>query len=690
MYCIGEQLCTSIQDLVGDLESEDPFDATIFTRSVQDLTIAVDNCKSLSHWSRLIRIQYREMSRYIDEVDTPKYIQKQVETTPKPSTSFNTPNNSSSRNEVSRTVKKFSPLIKTYSQIQCTSITCTSTFTHKRTYLKHMKKYHPYINPDQSIRDPKGTCELISPKTGLPCGSKFSFRAMYVHLETVHSVKKPSKDHILVGFDLTSTPTAIFALKGDSTDFLDSTNSKVKHVDESESNPDLEIVENKSQQEVNLKRSQQDSDGAEVSHPKKLKRIDSESSDSSNSKTSRKAEDEMKTDEDIDSLITCNTQPILSENDDNQNKTYYSDIDEYQQAETQASRQNDGSPRIQSSSSSLISKDDEIGAVKISIRKGAKRKCFSSCSSTSTLSPPKKEQRSNANSDSCHDTYEQKVSNMDDDDSFLSEVEEKEKEKAEDSDYVSGDGEEFTNTRRENKAKRYASRMPATVPIHEHENNIKFIEDFTSFMRLNSPASSKKEDNPTIAKYIRHLFTLPDSLLSHETKQNKDFSLENLRMFDSATYVHLKYPLDWLSSTNIDANRGTDCLKAHSALRHFLQYEVDRFSQSKDFSDIKKAVRDNLEAVNKQISSSKLFRKFSIQTNIKKHKKDTAKLILEPSKQLKIENLIKTWHNSFECDELEKDMNFIYENAIKSKHISNKNLTKYCNFARVYLLLRLD
>ena len=175
MYCIGEQLCTSIQDLVGDLESEDPFDGTIFTRSVQDLTIAVDNCKSLSHWSRLIRIQYREMSRYIDEVDTPKYIQKQVETTPKPSTSFNTPNNSSSRNEVSRTVKKFSPLIKTYSQIQCTSITCTSTFTHKRTYLKHMKKYHPYINPDQSIRDPKGTCELIAPKTGLPCGSKFSF-----------------------------------------------------------------------------------------------------------------------------------------------------------------------------------------------------------------------------------------------------------------------------------------------------------------------------------------------------------------------------------------------------------------------------------------------------------------------------------------------------------------------------------
>ena len=202
---------------------------------------------------------------------------------------------------------------------------------------------------------------------------------------------------------------------------------------------------------------------------------------------------------------------------------------------------------------------------------------------------------------------------------------------------------------------------------------------------------TSNHENSTFTRNVRHLFTLNDSFLWYESQKNPNFSLEDFRKFDSSSFQHLQYPSEWLLSTcGTDGNKGLDRLKSHADLRLFLQSEVHAFNQGKEFFEIKKSVLENLENVEKQISSNKLFRKFNIKSNVKKHKTDTAKMILEPAKQKNIENIVSNWHKSPERDEVEKDMEFIYENAIKTQNISAKNLTKYCNFARVYLLLRLS
>ena len=698
IYILGEQVNEAIQDLIEDLETGDPFDSTLFSTAVHNLIRSLDACKSLSHWSRLIRLQHRELSRFLENsVFTVKNIEKEDKADSGPSASFNTPNSSGARTEITRTVKKFSPLVDNYSKIQCSSVSCTSTFSHKRTYLKHMHRYHPYLEVDNSVRDPKGTCELISPRTGFICGAKLPFRSMYVHLETVHSVKKPSADHILVGFDLTSTPKPIFALKGEGIDYLDNMDSGSKDIEKSKlpmSNSNLVEAAQISQEEINLKKTEEDSDEPVVSQAKPWKRIMVESSSDSSSFTgSSKKNVEFKALDDYESLLECDTQPINTKSDYFQDNSYYSDMDEYLQAETQREQKDDESDTSKSStssSSSSLSKHDEKVVIPIRNNRGAKRKCFSSPNSSDSNHTPKKERTGNSVSHCSNDNNETPTVHMSDNSQSQSSFKDINEEE-DDSDYLSGDSEDYTTCRRENKAKRYASRKPAGIPLYEQEVNVKFIQDYSSFMRKNNTTGSKDTDNPTIAKYVRHLFTIEDSFLSYETKENPNFTLESLRLFQSPSYIHLKYPLDWILSTSgNDGNRGTDRLKSHSSLRQFLEYEVDRFSQSNDFSDVKKAVRENLEGISKQISSNKLFRRFSIQTNIKKHKKDRAKLILEPSKQLKIEKLVTTWHNSLECDEFQKDMDFIYQNAMKSKNISSKNFTKYCNYARVYLLLRLD
>ena len=88
---------------------------------------------------------------------------------------------------------------------------------------------------------------------------------------------------------------------------------------------------------------------------------------------------------------------------------------------------------------------------------------------------------------------------------------------------------------------------------------------------------------------------------------NPEFNLENLRNFSSNTFVHLRYPGDWISDTaGTIGNKGLDRLKAHCEIREFLKYEADKFDSSHNFFAMKQEVKENLEGINQQISSAKL------------------------------------------------------------------------------------
>ena len=105
-------------------------------------------------------------------------------------------------------------------------------------------------------------------------------------------------------------------------------------------------------------------------------------------------------------------------------------------------------------------------------------------------------------------------------------------------------------------------------------------------------------------------------------------------------------------------------------------------------STLKHDVRLNIEAVANQITSSNLYKRFKNKEKTMRNKKANAQLILQPSKTVNIEQLVKTWNASFQKSELDKDYNFIYENSMKTKEISVRNLTKYSQYSRITLMMR--
>ena len=100
-------------------------------------------------------------------------------------------------------------------------------------------------------------------------------------------------------------------------------------------------------------------------------------------------------------------------------------------------------------------------------------------------------------------------------------------------------------------------------------------------------------------------------------------------------------------------------------------------------------MRDTLDGIEKQIKRNRLWRKYTVLSNQKKQKKDKANMILTPSRNLNIENIVKTWNSSLEKEETYRDHNFIFQSAVEKNSISAKNFTKYSQFSRMALFLRL-
>ena len=259
-----------------------------------------------------------------------------------------------------------------------------------------------------------------------------------------------------------------------------------------------------------------------------------------------------------------------------------------------------------------------------------------------------------------------------------------------DSDFEPGDTESYTTIRVQNKKIRHSSRNINILPLHLKSGNIEFIEAMTKFLKQNTIDTGNAERS-TVTKTIRHLFLSSDSLLSFEVERNCQFKLQNWRNFQDANYMHLKYPLDWITKTcHKDGVKGCERLKAHCSLRRYIEYEVDKADSSESFSAIKISVRSNLNSISTQISKNKLYMKYNSLSKQLNQQKKKAAHVLQPSKPINIQNLVSTWYSSLEYEETERDYQFIYENAMKTKHISISNMTSYAIYVRLSLLLRID
>ena len=614
-----------------------------------------------------------------------------------------------------------------------------------------MRKFHTNIPIDHSVKDPAGLCELISPITGRPCHAKLPFRSIYHHLLQLHKVERPSTDHILWGFDLTDIPQAVFVTKARAIELQrtksvpDTTQIGNDQISNPQNNikkvpPPKKVQEKlKSVADFNIPKSPLSS------HAEPSSTVE-------NSPFSSQAENSLKSSKVQNSPISSNVQdaptapsskmkkstPVQSKSPEqkpplsNQVLNFPSSTS----PKVDNSKIIQSKPREENCPFSSPMKADVMESTPVQNendpnRKTARRKLLgaSATSLSSTFNFEYLDEDLSNQSFSILENIEnydldavigkEPDSNQEEviksaDDNMIVDTNEDAKSSDEnmidlldkdtsplynnnsyslledctDTDFEDGDDDDYTKQRRHNKEIRYKSRNSMAVPVHERTENVKFIQDFSLFMDKSNVVSCSA-NVITSKKAARHLFHQDDSFLSYHTKENESFCLERLRNFTSDNLINLKYPLDWIVSTSgRDGNKGCDRLKAHAALRKFLEYEVDNYSSSLDFCGIKIRIKENLDSITSQVSKNKLFKKFTVLSNQKKSEKDKAEMILHPAKVVNIETVVQCWNESLEKMETEKDMQFIFENAERDQTISARNFTKYSAYARITLLLR--
>ena len=256
-----------------------------------------------------------------------------------------------------------------------------------------------------------------------------------------------------------------------------------------------------------------------------------------------------------------------------------------------------------------------------------------------------------------------------------------------DSDTELGDSDVFTKKRIKNKRLRYLGRNRTELNFADREENRDFIRDMQHYMEEGLVGVGNKKPT-TISKTMRYLFHQNDSFLNFEIQRNKSFVLENLRNFNSKDFYNLNYPRDWIITTcGEDGGKGVERLKAHANLRRYIRYEVDKFDSTAEFSSKKQLIIGNLDSIEKEVSKGRLWNRYYKMANNTHQEKNRAKLILNPSMKYNIQYCVRVWNESLEKNNLDKDYQFIYEEAIKKNDISISNLTKYAQYARMVLCL---
>ena len=676
------------------LKKEESYVARELDGNIQVFIGLLQGEKDSTTWANLIKSLWSELSELLlsenPKISTPIL--------PSQLLVISTPRQSTPKAVLSK-IKKFTPLVDKSIRLPCTGLPnpCKSKlFLHKRSYLKHLRVFHNNQGINHQFKDPPGTCELINKVTNRPCHAKLSTRSMIYHLEHVHNVHRPDKDHVLLGFITTSFRRAVFVPKGTESEYLDSPSQDEAVSEPIPTNEVLEPEKEKSIKNENaiispMCAASNDEDSNEntpvFSKIKSAKRklpVSPNLSELSNlTDMSTLSVFDMDTEQqhnlledlgnfDFDEIFNIPTEPLEEDilNVPTQPlRTASSDEEGYGKDNKHSPSSND---QLKDQSSSTSEESGFIGEnPKIS---------------------PQNSVAESENKDSIH-MEKQKHSNLTSLNASTSAQDENSIENPissqEFSDHEADDEEAFTEFRRLNKRIRYSARNTLHLPLNEKEHNRDFIQDFIVFMTSNSIST---ESTSTSAKAVNHLFMFEEiSFLAFESKANPNFNLESLRCFDKPEkLVHLTYPGDWIVSTaGNDGNRGLDHLKSHKKLRDFLEYSVDKFNSSQEFSVTKKAVRDTLDGIEKQIKRNRLWRKYTVLSNQKKQKKDKANMILTPSRNLNIENIVKTWNSSLEKEETYRDHNFIFQSAVEKNSISAKNFTKYSQFSRMALFLRL-
>ena len=573
-----------ISNINAILQNDEEDLTPLFKEIICQFISAIFAHKELSTWANVCQVQMNELLSLLENSNYKTADPNYVKAANLPSTSA--PSSSKRGNDTPRSatsdishIKRFSPLVNEKSKIRCTVIGCSSRFAHKRSYRKHMSRFHVGHKIDHSQKDPPGTCLMISAKTNRPCMAKLPYRSIYYHLQVHHNVTRP-ENKILFGFDLTSAsnPKPVFVSKGE----------ELEPRDEEE---DLPIDSDGSSQEIHEDRDEEggneEADPAQsqiteqiCDIPKVSQETDLEEVGSLDQIPIEVGGSEILNETlSADILNLCNDQKIelIEALEDN----IPSDMDGSYLLGIRDPLLNEGTMQDEEMNSyytsrdCLSSKEMLSEAVAVSPR-GEKRKHSKKSKKLSSvfevedeilLTQPLFE---NIHDDPSYEPDSKK--NKDSDMSFDKASDEASDEASDDglepadsnttidervfSDFEEGDDTSYTDIRKKNKIIRHTKRNTTVVALTDKEENSKFIADFVKFMKENVICT--RSNNPTtLSRALRHLFNQEDSLLAFETQRDENFHLDDFRDITSEKFKHLPFPGDWIMTTSgQDGNKG--------------------------------------------------------------------------------------------------------------------------------------
>ena len=234
---------------------------------------------------------------------------------------------------------------------------------------------------------------------------------------------------------------------------------------------------------------------------------------------------------------------------------------------------------------------------------------------------------------------------------------------------------ETTRIRQERKKVRHQNRDKAEqVELADHPNNASFISQFLDWLKSITSMSTTNEHCSTINLSASHGWEYHDSFLNFQCSEDPSFNLSRLIDFEDKTnFVFIPSPVDWIlkarGSGKGNPSRSAEQLKLHKRLRRFIAFKALKHKFDATDVTFKMAITQHLSSIESEIADQKLFTKLSKQYKIEQAKSKKMKLILNPdADQLEYES-VKVWFRSDECKSLLKEVDEIYEEAMKTGKI---------------------
>ena len=254
----------------------------------------------------------------------------------------------------------------------------------------------------------------------------------------------------------------------------------------------------------------------------------------------------------------------------------------------------------------------------------------------------------------------------------------------------------ITKKRQERKKVRLMNRnkIEASIDLTEIKENKDFIQDFKRWLTSKTSLQTTNPKPDNLTSKMGHAFSYHDSFLNYMTRKNAEFNLNRLIDFKNKdNFLAIESPVEWISCAagpdkTANPTRNKEQLKTHATLRSFVSHKLNLTAFDGNDILLTMVINNQLQAIEKEVSDSKLFAKFRALYEKDKNKAKRMKVIANPSiHQLEFES-VRTWFASKEARDREAEFRKICKEALKAKKIAARNFGKAANLGRFTLAIK--